>query len=96
MTRVTAADRAEAIYSSSSFQILYSDREDESQAIGLFRKFADQRVSFTDCVSFTLWPWTLAGARIKITNNTRSEVRSMVASSSGIASSPVPKVNRPC
>lgn len=49
-----AADRAEAIYSSNSFQILYSDREDEYQAIRLFRKFADQRVSFTDCVSFTL------------------------------------------
>jgi hypothetical protein len=28
--------------------------EDELKAIRLFRKFADQRVSFTDCVSFTL------------------------------------------
>ena len=49
-----AADRGEAIYHSKSLQILYSTREDESHAIRMFRKFADQNVSFTDCISFVL------------------------------------------
>ena len=33
----------------------HPDAEDEFEAlVELFRKFADQRVSFTDCVSFAL------------------------------------------
>lgn len=34
--------------------ILRPDVSDESAALDLFRKFADQKVSFTDCVSFAL------------------------------------------
>lgn len=49
-----AADRAERIYSSSVWEILSTTREDEIEAIQLFRKFSDQRVSFTDCLSFAL------------------------------------------
>ena len=49
-----AADRAEKIYASPALEILYSTEDDEVEAIRLFRKFADQQVSFTDCVSFVL------------------------------------------
>ncbi len=49
-----AAERAEEICASEAFQILRSAAEDERAAIGLFRKFADQRASFTDCLSFVL------------------------------------------
>ena len=49
-----AADRAERIYASDSWQILSTTRDDETTAIRFFRKFADQRVSFTDCTSFAL------------------------------------------
>ena len=49
-----AADRADNIYSSEVIEILYSTREDESEAVRLLRKYADQQVSFTDCVSFVL------------------------------------------
>ncbi len=49
-----AAERAENIYASDALEILYSTRDDETSAIALFGKYADQRVSFTDCVSFVL------------------------------------------
>jgi predicted nucleic acid-binding protein len=49
-----AADRAENIYASQALEILYSTRTDESEAVRWFRKFADQNVSFTDCVAFVL------------------------------------------
>lgn len=49
-----AADRAERIYASVIFTILRPDEADEREALALFRKFSDQRVSFTDCVSFAL------------------------------------------
>ena len=49
-----AADRAENIYASQALEILYSTRDDELEAIRLLRKYADQGVSFTDCVSFVL------------------------------------------
>jgi predicted nucleic acid-binding protein len=49
-----AAERAEAIYFSREMEILYGSKEDEIEAVRLFRKFGDQRVSFTDCVSFVL------------------------------------------
>lgn len=49
-----AAERAERIYASDAMEILYSTREDETNAIALFRKYSDQGVSFTDCVSFVL------------------------------------------
>jgi predicted nucleic acid-binding protein len=49
-----AAGRADALYASRVLSILRPDAGDESTAVDLFRKFADQKVSFTDCVSFAL------------------------------------------
>ena len=49
-----AADRAEAVYASRVLTILRPDAADEQSALSLFRKLADQEVSFTDCVSFAL------------------------------------------
>ena len=42
------------IYDSSRFRILSSTRADELAALEWMRKFADQDVSFIDCVSFAL------------------------------------------
>ncbi|MFI5197182.1 MAG: type II toxin-antitoxin system VapC family toxin [Thermoanaerobaculia bacterium] len=53
-TYAFAAARADALYASRVLAILRPDSADESTAVELFRKFADQRVSFTDCVSFAL------------------------------------------
>ena len=49
-----AAERARSIYASRTLQILRPDHNDEVQAIALMARYADQRVSFTDCVSFQL------------------------------------------
>jgi uncharacterized protein len=49
-----AAERAERFYSSKALQILYPGMEEEAEAMRSLRKFADQEVSFTDCVSFVL------------------------------------------
>ncbi len=49
-----AAARAEAVYASKVLTILRPDSADEAAALSLFRKLADQEVSFTDCVSFAL------------------------------------------
>lgn len=53
-TYAFAAARADALYGSRVLTILRPDAADESAAVDLFRKFADQKVSFTDCVSFAL------------------------------------------
>ena len=49
-----AADRAEQIYASETLEILNGERDDEREAVRFFRKFSDQQVSFTDCLSFAL------------------------------------------
>jgi uncharacterized protein len=49
-----AAQRARNLLASSSLSILRPDASAEFAALDLFRKFADQGVSFTDCVSFAL------------------------------------------
>ncbi|MBI1883599.1 MAG: PIN domain-containing protein [Chlamydiae bacterium] len=49
-----AAERAKNLYSSGSLTILRPDYEDEIEAIQVFQKYADQKVSFTDCISFVL------------------------------------------
>lgn len=49
-----AADRARALLHSGALTILRPDAEDEEEAVEVFAKFADQQVSFTDCVSFVL------------------------------------------
>ena len=49
-----AAQRARTIMASEVLTILRPQGEDELKAIGLFEQYADQEVSFTDCVSFAL------------------------------------------
>lgn len=45
---------ARSLYESADLEILTSDRETEVSALGVFHRFADQEVSFTDCTSFVL------------------------------------------
>ena len=49
-----AAQRARTILTARTLTILRPDPEDELEALSLFEKFADQAVSFTDCISFVL------------------------------------------
>jgi predicted nucleic acid-binding protein len=49
-----AADVAEALYSSKNLGIIRPTEEHEVAAIDLLRKYADQKVGFTDCISFAL------------------------------------------
>jgi predicted nucleic acid-binding protein len=49
-----AAEQARELYSSRVLQILRPVQADEIAAIALFAKFADQQISFVDCVSFAL------------------------------------------
>lgn len=49
-----SADRAESIFKSTALEILYANTEDELEALRLFRKYADQEISFTDGISFAL------------------------------------------
>ena len=49
-----AAERGRSIYASRSLEIVRPDAPAEQQALEHFEKYADQRVSFTDCVSFVL------------------------------------------
>ncbi|MFW5920841.1 MAG: type II toxin-antitoxin system VapC family toxin [Polyangiales bacterium] len=49
-----AAHKARSLLTSRLLRIVRPEHEDELQAVGLFEKYADQEVSFTDCVSFVL------------------------------------------
>ena len=49
-----AIDRSQAIFNSTILTILRPDLEIEQNALTPFRKYADQNISFTDCVSFVL------------------------------------------
>lgn len=49
-----AADTARRIYASQAFLILRPSEDHERAALDYFEKYADQEVSFTDCVSFAL------------------------------------------
>lgn len=51
---VFAVERARHIFSSEALTILRPLEEDERDAVKFFGKYADQEVSFTDCVSFVL------------------------------------------
>jgi len=53
-TYAFAAERARSIYGSERLEILRPVHEDELRAVSLFAKYADQGVSFTDCISFAL------------------------------------------
>jgi predicted nucleic acid-binding protein len=49
-----ASQKAAIIYASKPLIILRPTREDEIKAIEFFQKYADQKVSFTDCISIVL------------------------------------------
>ena len=49
-----AVQRAKNIYASQALNIFRPDKKDELNAINYFGKYADQHVSFTDCISFIL------------------------------------------
>jgi predicted nucleic acid-binding protein len=49
-----AVQRAKNIYASQALTICRPDRENEIKALQYFSKYADQHVSFTDCISFVL------------------------------------------
>jgi len=49
-----ASKKAAIIYASKLLIILRPTREDEMKAIDFFQKYADQNVSFTDCISIVL------------------------------------------
>ena len=49
-----AAQRARLIYASESLSILRPDKKIELSACDILEKFSDQKVSFTDCISFAL------------------------------------------
>jgi predicted nucleic acid-binding protein len=53
-TYAFAAGKARSLLSSTVLTILRPARDDEMSALQLFEKYADQAVSFTDCVSFAL------------------------------------------
>lgn len=45
---------AQLLYSSTNLEVLRSDRDTELAALDFFSQYADQEVSFTDCISFVL------------------------------------------
>lgn len=49
-----SAEVGEVIYSSGIINIFRPTSETESNALLFFKKFSDQKVSFTDCISFQL------------------------------------------
>ncbi len=49
-----AARRATSLLSSGILEILRTGPDDELAALRYFEKFADQKISYTDCVSFVL------------------------------------------
>ena len=49
-----AAKKVDSLYESRAFEILRPAEEDERLALKFFAKYADQEISFTDCVSFAL------------------------------------------
>ncbi|HEY0557466.1 MAG TPA: PIN domain-containing protein [Thermoanaerobaculia bacterium] len=49
-----AADVAKALYASKTLRIVRPTAAHEVGAIELLRKYADQKVGFTDCISFAL------------------------------------------
>ena len=49
-----AAEKAYSIFSSKVITILRPDENDELNAVFLLKKYEDQKISFTDCISFVL------------------------------------------
>jgi uncharacterized protein len=53
-TYTFASERAAAIYTSKVLTIFRPALEDELAALEMFKKYADQKISFTDALSFVL------------------------------------------
>ena len=49
-----AVERVRRIYESTAIHILRPESHDEIAALGWMNRYADQRIGFTDCVSFVL------------------------------------------
>ncbi len=49
-----AAERAANLYASNKLKVLRTGDEEEREAIRFLKKYADQKVSFTDALSFAL------------------------------------------
>jgi predicted nucleic acid-binding protein len=49
-----AAERGRELLNSPRLAVLRSTEHEDAAAVEVFEKFADQRVSFTDCISFVL------------------------------------------
>jgi len=49
-----AAEKANIIYSSKVVEVVRPEYNDELAAIEIFQKFSDQKISYTDCISFVL------------------------------------------
>ncbi len=49
-----AAEKARKFYTSKVLTILRPTIEHEQKAVAVFEKYADQKISFTDCTSFVL------------------------------------------
>ena len=53
MDYIFSADEIDLLYKS-DISIERTDENDEKEALNFFRKYADQEVSFTDCLSFVI------------------------------------------
>lgn len=49
-----AADRVKLVYESQTVDVLRSTVEDELEALNWMKKYADQHIGFTDCLSFAM------------------------------------------
>ncbi len=49
-----AAERGRNIIFSNTIEILRPQKDDELKALDIFEKYKDQKISYTDCISFTL------------------------------------------
>jgi hypothetical protein len=49
-----SGSKLDEIYESEDTQIERSSEEDERKALVYFKKYADQKISFTDCLSFVI------------------------------------------
>lgn len=49
-----AADCVSDIYTTPTIEVVQSTREDEVEAVSWMRKYSDQSMSFTDCISFSI------------------------------------------
>ncbi len=49
-----AAERGRNLFGSKQLEIIRTNHDDEFEALSYFEKYADQKISFTDCLSFAI------------------------------------------